>query len=125
MAETRAIFEHHHPTHVIHLAAMVGGLFRNMKYQHDFLVRRKKEEEREEVVEEEEEVVEGRCDSEWREEKEGGRVKERARGVTQKTNHDASVLTECSVFLRGCMLSDRALLFSQLYHEYIKNRPTL
>lgn len=29
--ETRAIFERHRPTHVIHLAAMVGGLFRNMK----------------------------------------------------------------------------------------------
>lgn len=30
---TRQIFEKHQPTHVIHLAAMVGGLFRNMKYK--------------------------------------------------------------------------------------------
>ncbi|EDQ92662.1 uncharacterized protein MONBRDRAFT_34882 [Monosiga brevicollis MX1] len=34
---TRAIFAKHQPTHVIHLAAMVGGLFRNMKYNLDFL----------------------------------------------------------------------------------------
>ncbi|XP_050730471.1 GDP-L-fucose synthase-like isoform X2 [Eriocheir sinensis] len=34
---TRAIFEKHRPTHVLHLAAMVGGLFRNMKYGCDFL----------------------------------------------------------------------------------------
>ncbi|KAI8825634.1 GDP-keto-6-deoxymannnose 3,5-epimerase/4-reductase [Fimicolochytrium jonesii] len=34
---TLALFERIHPTHVIHLAAMVGGLFRNMKYQSDFL----------------------------------------------------------------------------------------
>ena len=40
MAATRALFEKHRPTHVIHLAAMVGGLFRNMKYQADFLVSR-------------------------------------------------------------------------------------
>lgn len=28
MEETKAIFEKHKPTHVIHLAAFVGGLFR-------------------------------------------------------------------------------------------------
>ena len=38
MAATRAIFEKHRPTHVVHLAAMVGGLFKNMKYKLDFLV---------------------------------------------------------------------------------------
>ena len=37
MAATRAIFEKHRPTHVVHLAAMVGGLFKNMKYKLDFL----------------------------------------------------------------------------------------
>jgi len=31
MEDTRAIFEKHHPTHVIHLAAAVGGLFKNMR----------------------------------------------------------------------------------------------
>ncbi|XP_008335159.1 GDP-L-fucose synthase-like [Cynoglossus semilaevis] len=36
MEETRAVFKKHQPTHVIHLAAMVGGLFRNMKYNLDF-----------------------------------------------------------------------------------------
>ncbi|XP_045607495.1 GDP-L-fucose synthase [Procambarus clarkii] len=35
--ETRAVFEKYKPTHVIHLAAMVGGLYRNMKYNCDFL----------------------------------------------------------------------------------------
>jgi GDP-L-fucose synthase len=35
-AETRAIFEKHRPTHVIHLAALVGGLFRNMKFKVEF-----------------------------------------------------------------------------------------
>lgn len=30
---TKAIFEKYKPTHVLHLAAMVGGLFRNMKYK--------------------------------------------------------------------------------------------
>eukprot|EP00040_Diaphanoeca_grandis_P022362 m.119917 g.119917 ORF g.119917 m.119917 type:complete len:330 (-) comp28774_c2_seq3:915-1904(-) len=35
-ASTRAVFEKHKPTHVIHLAAMVGGLFKNMKYNLDF-----------------------------------------------------------------------------------------
>ncbi|XP_034035249.1 GDP-L-fucose synthase-like [Thalassophryne amazonica] len=37
MEETRAVFEKYKPTHVIHLAAMVGGLFKNMKYNLDFL----------------------------------------------------------------------------------------
>ena len=36
MGETRALFEKHRPTHVVHLAAMVGGLFKNMKYKLDF-----------------------------------------------------------------------------------------
>uniref|UniRef100_A0A023GIC7 GDP-L-fucose synthase n=1 Tax=Amblyomma triste TaxID=251400 RepID=A0A023GIC7_AMBTT len=35
--QTEALFAKHNPTHVIHLAAMVGGLFRNMKYNLDFL----------------------------------------------------------------------------------------
>ena len=35
---TKAIFEKYRPTYVIHLAAMVGGLFKNMKYKLDFLV---------------------------------------------------------------------------------------
>ena len=30
------IFEKHRPTHVIHLAARVGGLFANMKYKVEF-----------------------------------------------------------------------------------------
>jgi GDP-L-fucose synthase len=30
-AACRAIFEKYNPTHVIHLAAFVGGLYRNMK----------------------------------------------------------------------------------------------
>ncbi|XP_033628688.1 GDP-L-fucose synthase-like [Asterias rubens] len=34
--ETRLLFEKHRPTHVIHLAARVGGLFANMKYNLDF-----------------------------------------------------------------------------------------
>jgi GDP-L-fucose synthase len=33
----KAIFEKYKPTHVVHLAAMVGGLFKNMKYKLDFL----------------------------------------------------------------------------------------
>ena len=33
---TRAMFEKYRPTHVIHLAAMVGGLFRNLKYKVEF-----------------------------------------------------------------------------------------
>jgi len=32
LEDTKAIFEKYKPTHVIHLAAMVGGLFKNMKY---------------------------------------------------------------------------------------------
>ena len=36
--QTRALFEKVKPTHVIHLAAFVGGLFRNLKYNLDFLV---------------------------------------------------------------------------------------
>lgn len=35
-AETEALFDRVKPTHVIHLAAMVGGLFRNLKYNLDF-----------------------------------------------------------------------------------------
>jgi len=34
--DTRQIFAKHRPTHVIHLAAMVGGLFRNLKYKVEF-----------------------------------------------------------------------------------------
>lgn len=37
-AETKALFEQHKPTHVIHLAAMVGGLFKNIRYNLDFWV---------------------------------------------------------------------------------------
>ena len=36
MASTEALFERVKPTHVIHLAAMVGGLFKNMKYKVEF-----------------------------------------------------------------------------------------
>nr|SVE80842.1 EOG090X09NN [Daphnia magna] len=36
-AATQRIFERYKPTHVIHLAAMVGGLFNNMKHNLDFL----------------------------------------------------------------------------------------
>ncbi|NXK90886.1 FCL synthase, partial [Formicarius rufipectus] len=35
-SETRALFERHQPTHVIHLAAMVGGLFKNIRSNLDF-----------------------------------------------------------------------------------------
>nr|XP_040149464.1 GDP-L-fucose synthase isoform X4 [Ictidomys tridecemlineatus] len=35
-AQTQALFQRVQPTHVIHLAAMVGGLFRNIKYNLDF-----------------------------------------------------------------------------------------
>ncbi|CAG9787022.1 unnamed protein product [Diatraea saccharalis] len=35
-AQTEALFEKHHPTYVIHLAAMVGGLFHNMAHNLDF-----------------------------------------------------------------------------------------
>jgi GDP-L-fucose synthase len=34
---TKAIFEKYKPTHVIHLAALVGGLYKNMKFKLDFL----------------------------------------------------------------------------------------
>ncbi|RSH82205.1 hypothetical protein EHS25_006138 [Saitozyma podzolica] len=34
---TKRIFEKYRPTHVIHLAALVGGLFSNMKYKATFL----------------------------------------------------------------------------------------
>jgi len=34
--QTKALFERYRPTHIIHLAAMVGGLFRNMKYNVEF-----------------------------------------------------------------------------------------
>ena len=37
-AATKAIFDKHNPTHVIHLAALVGGLFKNLKYNLDFWV---------------------------------------------------------------------------------------
>lgn len=36
--ETWKIFEKYKPTHVVHLAAMVGGLFYNMTHNLDFLV---------------------------------------------------------------------------------------
>ena len=39
-AATKAIFDKHKPTHVIHLAALVGGLFKNLKYNLDFWVRK-------------------------------------------------------------------------------------
>jgi len=35
-AETLALFERHRPTHVVHLAALVGGLFANMRANCDF-----------------------------------------------------------------------------------------
>ena len=34
--QTAALFDRVKPTHVIHLAAMVGGLFKNMKYKVEF-----------------------------------------------------------------------------------------
>ncbi|EGD81331.1 GDP-L-fucose synthase [Salpingoeca rosetta] len=37
MAQCEAIFARHKPTHVIHLAARVGGLFDNMSHNLDFL----------------------------------------------------------------------------------------
>ncbi|XP_033363928.1 probable GDP-L-fucose synthase [Bombus vosnesenskii] len=37
--DTEKLFEKHKPTHVIHLAAMVGGLFHNMTHNLDFLRR--------------------------------------------------------------------------------------
>ncbi|XP_023939616.1 GDP-L-fucose synthase [Bicyclus anynana] len=35
-AQTEALFDKHKPTHVVHLAAMVGGLFHNMAHNLDF-----------------------------------------------------------------------------------------
>lgn len=35
--QTRQLYEKYKPTHVIHLAALVGGLFKNMKYKLTFL----------------------------------------------------------------------------------------
>ncbi|CAO3600506.1 unnamed protein product [Absidia cylindrospora] len=35
--DTKSIHEKYNSTHVIHLAALVGGLFKNMKYKLDFL----------------------------------------------------------------------------------------
>lgn len=35
-AACKAIFDKYQPTHVIHLAAFVGGLYRNMKYPVEF-----------------------------------------------------------------------------------------
>ncbi|XP_048063793.1 GDP-L-fucose synthase-like isoform X2 [Megalobrama amblycephala] len=34
--ETRSVFQKYRPTHVIHLAALVGGLYRNMRQNLDF-----------------------------------------------------------------------------------------
>mmetsp|Transcript_14499 Transcript_14499/g.17923 ORF Transcript_14499/g.17923 Transcript_14499/m.17923 type:complete len:322 (-) Transcript_14499:495-1460(-) len=36
LEETKKIFEKYKPTHVLHLAAFVGGLFRNLKYKVEF-----------------------------------------------------------------------------------------
>lgn len=36
LTETKAIFARYHPTHVIHLAAMVGGLFHNLRNNLEF-----------------------------------------------------------------------------------------
>ncbi|KAJ6464139.1 hypothetical protein C8R47DRAFT_1156519 [Mycena vitilis] len=36
-AQTQKLYEKYKPTHVIHLAALVGGLFKNMKYKLTFL----------------------------------------------------------------------------------------
>jgi len=36
LEDTWALFEEHRPTHVIHLAAFVGGLFKNMRYGVEF-----------------------------------------------------------------------------------------
>lgn len=36
LEEVEAIFEKHQPTHVIHLAALVGGLFKNLRANLDF-----------------------------------------------------------------------------------------
>lgn len=39
LEQTKSLFERFRPTHVIHLAAMVGGLFHNMNNNLDFLVK--------------------------------------------------------------------------------------
>lgn len=36
--QTEALFKKYQPTHVIHLAALVGGLFRNLSRNLDFFV---------------------------------------------------------------------------------------
>jgi len=36
LADCQKVFEEHKPTHVLHLAAFVGGLYRNMSYPVDF-----------------------------------------------------------------------------------------
>lgn len=36
LEDTENLFKKHQPTHVIHLAAFVGGLFRNLKYKVEF-----------------------------------------------------------------------------------------
>ena len=38
LTEVEAIFEKFKPTHVIHLAALVGGLFRNLRENLEFFV---------------------------------------------------------------------------------------
>jgi GDP-L-fucose synthase len=38
IVQVRAMFEKYKPTHVLHLAALVGGLFINMKYKVEFLL---------------------------------------------------------------------------------------
>ena len=35
-ASVKSLYEKHRPTHVVHLAAMVGGLFKNMRQPADF-----------------------------------------------------------------------------------------
>jgi len=37
LAQTKRLFDKYKPTHVIHLAALVGGLYRNMRYKLSFL----------------------------------------------------------------------------------------
>ena len=39
IGQTRAVFEKYRPTHVIHLAAKVGGLYLHMRENLHFLVR--------------------------------------------------------------------------------------
>lgn len=38
LEDVRKIFAKHNPTHVIHLAAMVGGLFKNMRNKLKFFL---------------------------------------------------------------------------------------